>query len=242
LYADGYGRVSSAALDPIEKKPLYRFYPGGRIWSFGGYGCNMNCGFCQNHEISQRRVPANCAFMPPDELLRFIKTQNSDGNIGAAFTYNEPLINFEYVRDCAELLREAGLKVALVSNGQINAEPLRQIAPLIDAWNIDVKAWSAEFYARHGGSFDTVINTVEIACETAHVEITTLIIPDENDGDGEIAALAERLAHIDPDIPLHLSRYFPRHKYDKPPTPRETLTRLADIARLYLRHVYLGNL
>jgi len=235
--------VSSIALDPIEKKPLYHYYPGSVIWSVGGFGCNMSCGFCQNHEISQgqRRADCDCVFMTPEDLLRFITAQNSAGNIGAAFTYNEPLINYEYVRDCAVLLREAGLKTVLVSNGQINAEPLRLLAPLIDAWNIDVKAWNAEFYARHGGDFETVINTVEAACETAHVEVTTLIIPDENDADEEIAALSERLSRISPEIPLHLSRYFPRNKYGKPPTPKETLTRLASIARLNLRNVYLGN-
>lgn len=242
LYADGYGKISSVALDPIEKKPLYHFHPGGKIWSIGSHGCNMSCGFCQNHEISQRRSNFDGGFTPPEDLLRFIESRNSKGNIGAAFTYNEPTVNFEYVFDCAELLKQAGLKTVLVSNGQINAEPLKQLAPLIDAWNIDIKAWNPEFYSRHGGSFDAAVNTVETACKTAaHVEVTTLIIPGENDGDREIAALSEWLSEINPEIPYHLSRYFPRYKYDKPPTPKETLSRLADIARLYLRNVYVGN-
>jgi pyruvate formate lyase activating enzyme len=246
LYSDGYGKVTSLALDPIEKKPLYHFYPGRKIWSVGGYGCNMRCGFCQNSEISQFDHDKGCwntnsDFVPPENLLRFVEMEDDNENIGVAFTYNEPTINFEYVKDCAKLFTQNGLKVVLVSNGQINADPLRELAPLVDAWNIDVKAWNSDFYRRHGGDFETVKRTVEVASKTAHVEVTTLIIPGENDDDDEISALAEWLAGISPEIPYHVSRYFPRYQYDAPPTPKDTLYRLAEIAKQRLKHVYVGN-
>ncbi len=238
IVCESYGKVTSLALDPIEKKPLYRFFPGSRILSVGSYGCNMRCLFCQNHAISQGRPHFD--YISPESLCE--TALSIPGNLGVAFTYNEPLVGFEYVIDCAKLLREAGQKVVLVSNGQINEEPLRRVLPLVDAWNIDIKAWSSDFYSRHGGSLEAAINTVEAAAATAHVEITTLVIPGENDGTDDIAALCRWLADISPEILYHLSRYFPRHKYDRPTTPKETLYRLRDTARLYLKNVYIGNI
>ncbi|GHU53389.1 AmmeMemoRadiSam system radical SAM enzyme [Clostridia bacterium] len=237
IVCDNYGKITSLALDPIEKKPLYHFLAGSKILSVGSYGCNMKCGFCQNYTISQNKP--SYEYVSPERLLEI--AINTPDNVGVAFTYNEPTISFEYVLDCAKLLKEAGLKVVLVSNGQINPSPLAELAPLVDAWNIDVKAWNADFYSRHGGDFETVKRIVEVASRTAHVEVTTLVIPNENDGGGEIAALAEWLAAISPEIPYHLSRYFPRYKYEAPQTPKETLFRLAEIAKRYLRYVYVGN-
>jgi pyruvate formate lyase activating enzyme len=143
--------------------------------------------------------------------------------------------------DSLGLLRENGLKTVLVSNGQINPGPLEKLAPLVDAWNIDIKAWDPEFYKQHGGFLETAKHTVEYASRFSHLEVTTLVIPEQNDNDDEIAALSEWLAGVSPETPYHLSRYFPIHKYGKAPTPKETLYRLADIARRHLKYVYVGN-
>jgi pyruvate formate lyase activating enzyme len=245
LYSDSYGKFTSLALDPIEKKPLYHFYSGSKILSAGSYGCNMKCGFCQNHKISQFDFGKGCFdtktdFVSPENLLRFAETESKE-NIGIAFTYNEPALSFEYILDTAPLFHRQGYKVILVSNGQINAEPLAEILPFTDAWNIDVKAFNADFYRKHGGDFETAKRTVETAAKTAHVEVTTLIIPNENDSDEEISALADWLSGISSEIPLHLSGYFPRYKYSIPPTAKETLLRLSETAKRKLKYVYLGN-
>jgi len=239
LIAENYGRITSLALDPIEKKPLYHFRPGSKILSVGSYGCNMRCAFCQNHEISQTQ--ANSKYMPPEKLAEI--SAETKGNIGVAFTYNEPLIGVEYILDAAPLIKRNGQAVAMVSNGQINPKPLLELLPMIDAWNIDVKAFTAEFYSSHGGDFETVKYTVGAAVKTSHVEVTTLIIPGENDGEAEIDALAKWLSGMSPNIPLHLSRFFPRYKMtDKSPTPKETMLRLEKTAKQYLKFVYLGNM
>jgi pyruvate formate lyase activating enzyme len=238
LKAESYGRLTSLALDPVEKKPFYHFCPGSRILSVGSYGCNMKCGFCQNHEISQRR--AEWEYLPPEKLADLAR--QTKGNIGVAFTYNEPTIGMEYLLDAAPLVKRAGLKVALVSNGQVSAEPLARLLPFTDAWNIDLKAFTERFYRLHGGDLETAKQSIAMAARAAHVEVTTLVIPGENDGAEEIAALSGWLAGISPEIPLHLSRFFPRYRMaDRPPTPKETLSGLAEVARKYLRHVYLGN-
>jgi len=238
LIAEGYGRISALSLDPIEKKPLHRFYPGALILSAGSYGCNMHCAFCQNSAISQDRAVTE--FYAPEELLHIAHRQSQ--NIGLAFTYNEPLINMEYMLDTAPLLREHGLKVALVTNGLVCAEPLTALLPWIDALNIDVKAYSEDYYHRLGGDLQTVKATVEYAAACCHVEITTLVVPGDNDGAAEMEALTDWLASISPEIPLHLSRFFPRYRLtEKPPTPIETLNKLTAIARRRLRYVYIGN-
>jgi pyruvate formate lyase activating enzyme len=238
LYAESYGQATSLALDPIEKKPLYRFYPGSQILSMGSYGCNMDCAFCQNSTISQARPGTE--FVSPARLAGL--AASVPGNLGVAFTYNEPLIAAEYILDAAPLLRQRGMKVVLVSNGLICEEPLAALLPFVDAMNIDLKAFTPEFYKRMGGDFETVKRNIARCAESCHVEVTTLVIPGENDGDDEMTALSRRLASISRDIPLHLSRFFPRYKMtEKPPTPIETLTRLAAIARQSLAYVYIGN-
>lgn len=242
--AINYGKITSIALDPIEKKPLYRFMPGSRILSVGSYGCNLRCPFCQNCGISMAdENSAETVFVTPEELAEKAATLVPRGNIGVAYTYNEPLIGYEYVMDCARLVRAGGLKNVLVTNGYICQEPLMDILPLIDAMNIDLKGYTEAFYKKLGGDLETVKNTIACAFKNCHVEVTTLVIPGENDGDGDMEALSAWLAGVSPDIPLHLSRFFPRYRYaDRKPTPPEILYRLRDIASKRLKHVYLGNI
>jgi len=235
LFAESYGRISSLALDPIEKKPLNRFYPGSLVLSAGGYGCNMKCAYCQNHTISQQRPETKFAY--PEELLQVAK--NTEGNIGIAFTYNEPLIGIEYILDTAPLVRAAGLKTVLVTNGMINDKPLEALLPYIDAMNIDVKAFNATKYKELGGDLPSVMKTVEKSAAACHVEITSLIVPGQNDGIDDILALAEWLAGISPEIPLHITRFFPRYKMsDGEPTPVATMKTLAESARTILKYVF----
>jgi pyruvate formate lyase activating enzyme len=239
LIAEGYGRISSLSMDAVEKKPLYHFHPGSQILSAGSYGCNMRCAFCQNSAISQERAATK--FYEPRELLRVALSQPR--NLGLAFTYNEPLINMEYLLDTAPLLREAGLKVVLVTNGLIAAAPLIDLLPLVDALNIDVKGFSEAYYRRLGGDLPAVRQTLEAAAARCHVEVTALVIPGENDDARDMEALTDWLAAISPEIPLHVNRFFPRYRMkDKPPTPPQTLNALAAIARRRLRHVHIGNM
>jgi pyruvate formate lyase activating enzyme len=242
IICTNYGLITAIAVDPIEKKPLYRFCPGRPILSIGSYGCNMSCTFCQNSGISQQETPkTKTDYVSPQDLTK-IALDVTD-NIGVAFTYNEPLISYEYLMDCAPLLQEAGLKVVLVTNGLINEEPLKQLLPFVDAMNIDLKAFNDGFYKKHGGVLETVKRSIKLSAEKCHVEVTTLIIPDENDSNNEIRDLSAWLAGISKDIPYHLSRFFPRYNMnDKQPTPKERLFELADIARKNLNYVYIGNI
>jgi pyruvate formate lyase activating enzyme len=237
-----YGKITSCALDPIEKKPLMRFYPEAAILSVGSFGCNLRCGFCQNHQISMASPDENVnVYIPPAELVEKALEFKEYGNIGIAFTYNEPLIGIEYVEDCSVLAHEKNLKTVLVTNGYICDEPFKRILPRIDALNIDLKGFTGDFYKKLGGDLETVKRTIMTAAGRAHVEITTLVIPGENDGEDEMAEMTSWIAGIDASIPLHLSRFFPRYKYSGRPTPVETLNKLADIARKKLKHVYIGN-
>ena len=243
LYADGYGIVSGFALDPIEKKPLHHFYPGSAILSVGGFGCNLRCPFCQNHSISTKPPEAGAQPIGAERIAALAREYIPQKNIGAAFTYNEPLVGYEFVFDCARRVREMNMKTVLVTNGFINAEPLMKLLPFIDAMNIDLKSYNGEFYKNINGSLAAVLNTIEAVAQKTHVEITTLVIPDENDGEIEIEDLACFIANVNPEIPLHLSRFFPNHLMQKKsPTPRETVIRLKNIAEKYLRYVYLGNM
>ena len=243
IVCDSYGRVTSIALDPVEKKPLRRFHPGGRILSVGSYGCNLRCPFCQNHDISMaRRADVPKAYLAPELLAEKALELKSRGNIGLAFTYNEPLIGPEYVLDCAKLNRKNGLVNAVVTNGYVTEETLRGLLPFLDAMNIDLKGFTPEFYRRIGGGLDEVKRTIALAAEACHVEVTTLVIPGENDSPEEMERLSAWLAGVDPGIPLHVSRFFPRYKMaDRGPTPVETVYSLAAVARRNLRYVYEGN-
>jgi len=242
LYAESYGQITSIALDPIEKKPLKRFFPGSTILSVGSYGCNLACEFCQNWQISQRHAESH--YYPPQELVDIALAEQVNGNIGIAFTYNEPFITFEYVLDTSRLAHQAGLKTVLVTNGLVNPEPLQEILPHIDAMNIDLKAFHAAFYNRYcHGPLEPVKRTIETAARVCHVELTTLLIPGLNDDEDEIEQLASWVASIDRLIPLHLTRHHPAYKMTQPgPISIDRLQMLAKIARRHLSDVYLGNI
>lgn len=241
LYSLNYGKISSISLDPIEKKPLNRFYPGSNILSVGTIGCNLKCSFCQNWSIAHAD-PATINVEPNQLVQKAIELKN-DSNIGIAFTYNEPSIWFEFVYDTAVLSAKEGLQNVLVTNGFISARPLEDMLPYIHAMNIDVKAFNNEYYKDIcKGSLEDVKRTVEISAKKCHVEITTLIVPELNDNDKEIESLVSWLAGVNPEIPIHFSRYFPNYKMKgRQVTPRQTLEKAKKIAEKYLKYVYMGN-
>lgn len=241
---ENYGRVTTLALDPVEKKPIARWRSGSNVLSVGSYGCNLRCSFCQNADIACAG-PDDVRWreVSPEALVDLALKVRPD-NVGIAFTYNEPLVGYEFVRDTARLAHEAGLANVLVSNGMVNAEPLAELLPLIDAANIDLKGFDQAFYDVVGGDFAVVKRTIEtlVACPTCHLEVTTLVIPGLNDDPAVIDAAAAWLASLDPGIPYHLTRFFPCHRMqDRPPTPVETLHELAHVARNHLDDVLLGN-
>ena len=210
IVSENYGKITSMALDPIEKKPLRRFYPGSQILSVGSYGCNLNCPFCQNYEISfSNGRDVHIVDVMPQELLKQALALRNKGNIGVAFTYNEPLIGYEYVRDASCLVHEAGMKNVLVTNGAATIETLWQVLPYIDAMNIDLKGFTREYYEMLGGSLGAVKEFIRTAAENCHVELTTLIVPGENDSPREMRELSEWIASVDPEIALHVTRFFP---------------------------------
>lgn len=243
VVSENYGKLTAFALDPIEKKPLYHFHPGSRILSVGSYGCNLKCPFCQNCDISMtggRDIETQ--EITPEELIEKALMYQNSGNIGIAYTYNEPLIGFEFIRDCAELVKHKGLKNVVVTNGYICKEPLEELLPLIDAFNIDLKGFTEEFYHELRGDLATVKQSIELAAASCHVEVTTLVIPGKNDSEAEMEALSGWLAGINPDIPLHISRFFPRFKMqDREATSVKTVYYLAEVARRNLKYVHEGN-
>lgn len=241
LYSLNYGRIAAVSLDPIEKKPLYRFHPGSMILSAGTFGCNMKCSFCQNWSIAHH-VPETID-ISPQELVEKALRMKKHGNIGIAYTYNEPSIWYEFVYDASRLAKKEGLYNVMVTNGFISSEPLEKLLSSIDAMNVDVKAFTASFYKNIcKASLDDVRKTVEIAARKCHVEVTTLVIPGLNDAIEEIAELSEWLASISPEIPLHQSRFFPNYRMqDKPQTPIDTLKKARERALKNLKFVYLGN-
>lgn len=243
IQAINYGLVTSIALDPIEKKPLYRFYPGSYILSLGSFGCNLRCSFCQNYEISMADAKqVHVRELEPEKVVNLAVSLQSRGNIGIAYTYNEPLVGYEYVSDCACLAKAKGLKNVLVTNGYCCEDKLTELLPVIDALNIDLKAFTQRFYQKISGNLETVKNSIRLAAEAAHVEVTNLIIPGENDSEDEIEALSAWLASINQDIPLHITRFFPQYKMtDRAATDVDKLYRLAEIASGNLKYVYLGN-
>jgi len=241
LFASSYGCVTSIALDPIEKKPLYRFHSGKNIVSIGSYGCNFHCQFCQNHRISMEYTDLKTEYYTPELLTEVALLAVADKNIGIAYTYNEPLIGYEFVKDTSILIRKEGLMNVLVTNGYINKEPLDNLLPYIDAVNVDIKGDEERTYKKVGGTLDTVKQFIATANKFCHVEVTTLVIPNANETD--IEEIAQWLSKIDPEITYHLSRFFPRYKYnDRIPTPPETMYRVSDIAKKYLRNVFIGNM
>ncbi len=241
LYTINYGEITSASLDPIEKKPLHHFKPGSKIFSIGSFGCNFVCGFCQNYNISQ--YIAQSEFVPKKKMVEVILT--AENNIGVAFTYNEPSIWYEYVYDCAKLLKDTdpNASVVIITNGYISKEPLKKLLPYIDAMNIDLKSFSTGYYRELcGGSLRPVLETIEIASQTCHIEITTLLVSGENDSLEEVEEIGKFISSIDRDIPLHLSRYFPRYKMESSPTNIDFMKKAEEVVRKYLNKVSLGNI
>ena len=237
-----YGMVTALALDPIEKKPLHFFHPGSRILSVGSFGCNLHCPFCQNHDIAEGTAKSTGAVrMSPEEILEAAVNLRSRGNIGVAFTYNEALVGYEFVRDTARLVHEAGMYNVLVTNGMAEMPILLELLPYIDAMNIDLKAFRPELYKWLGGDLQTVLRFISRAAEDSHVELTTLIIPGKNDDPRDMEQEALWIAEIDPEIPLHITRYFPRHRMTEPPTDIRKMRELMSVAKKHLKNVCLGN-
>lgn len=237
LISLNYGKIASFAYDPIEKKPLYHFYPGSKILSIGTYGCNLKCDFCQNWEISQKK--SMTMELEDEDILLMAKSR---GSIGIAYTYNEPSISYEYVLHLCKLVKSRGLKNVLVTNGYINEEPLKELLPYVDAMNIDLKSIEDGFYRRIcKGKLEPVMNTIKMAAKQVHVEITNLIIDGLNSSEDQIDRLAKWISEIDDNIPLHLTKYFPAYRMNLPPTSYDTLMRAKKTAEKHLKYVYVGN-
>lgn len=239
LVVQNYGAVTAVNIDPIEKKPLYHFLPGTDILSLGNNGCNLQCRFCQNWQISQTNVATQD--LQPSALLAMVQKRNLQS---VAFTYAEPSIWFEYVLDCSRLLKQNGIKSVLVSNGYIEPEPLEELLPSIDAMNIDIKSMDEEFYRKLcAASLSPVLKTCETVRKHCHLEITNLIIPSENDSLDLIEKLVRFMAtNLGDTTPLHLSRYYPGYQMTQPPTPEQTILDAGRLASEMLKYVYLGNL
>ena len=238
-----YGKLTALMLDPIEKKPLRYFFPGSRILSVGSFGCNLACPFCQNHEISMAS-PSSAEYreISPEALTALALRCRDQGSIGLAFTYNEPLVGYEFVRDTARLAHSQGLKNVLVTNGSAHLSILEELLPYIDAMNIDLKGFSSAYYRRLGGDLETVLAFIQRAAKDCHVELTTLIVPGENDSEEEMEQEAQWIASIDPKIPLHVTRFFPRYRMqDREATDVGRILRLKVIAGRQLAYVCTGN-
>ena len=244
-----YGQLTAIALDPIEKKPLARFFPGSMILSVGSYGCSMACPFCQNHEIARPEEVPPTQYVTPEELAKAAARLKRQGNIGVAYTYNEMTTAYEYIRDTAKLIRAQGMKNVLVTNGNVRAEVLKTFLPYIDAMNVDLKCFSEKAYREVlSGDLPTVKEFIRLAAEAehCHVELTTLIVPGMNDAEEEMREACRWIASLaggaGREIPLHVTRFFPRFRMSGGhPTPVRTVYRLADVARETLKYVYTGN-
>ncbi len=253
--AENYGKITSLALDPIEKKPLHRFYPGSMILSVGSYGCNLRCPFCQNSQISWSEMALRgrtwAETVTAEELVRTAEALKPQGNVGVAFTYNEPLVGWEFILDTARLVHEAGMVNVLVTNGTAELHILEKLAPYIDAMNIDLKGFTDRYYTEIlGGSLEMVKAFITRSVQLCHVELTTLIVPGENDSTEEMHSLSSWVAgltdasgkRIGSSVPLHISRFFPRfHMTDRGPTEIQHIYRLAEEAGKQLEFVYPGN-
>jgi len=238
-----YGRIAARNVDPIEKKPLYHFLPGSKTFSIGTVGCNFKCEWCQNFDISQASKEKKIfgENLTPEQIVEeAIKT----GCKSIAYTYNEPAIFVEFVKDCAVLAKNKGLKNILVTNGYFSKESFDFIKGYIDAVNIDLKSFNEKTYQRYcGAKLEFVLENIKWFHDFGiHVEITTLIIPELNDSDKELENIAKFIASIDKNIPWHISRFFPMHKMrDKEITPIETLEKAGKIGKKYLKYVHVGN-
>ena len=244
LFSLSYGNLAAIHTDPIEKKPLYHFHPGSRILSVGTAGCNLHCSFCQNWHLSQGQPepPVERSLVSPESLV--LKATEIPGNIGIAYTYNEPVVNYEYMAGVSRLAKLKGLKNVVVSNGFIDQEPLEEILPHIDAFNIDLKSFNDDFYRRvTGGRLAPVLQSLKAIVHTGkHLEITFLLIPELNDSQNDFREMISWIvSELGSDIPLHISRYFPAWKLNIPPTSVSMMEIFTAIAREKLNWVYPGN-
>lgn len=245
LISESYGKVCSLHLDPIEKKPLYHFYPGRNILSVGTVGCNLHCRFCQNWEISQTGVK-DYPYLKEYSPANIVELADAEGdNLGIAYTYNEPTVWYEFMKDIATQADAEGLKNVMVTNGFINPEPLQEILPVMHAFSVDLKAFTESFYKHLTSSrLKPVLESLKTIRKSGrHLEITNLLIPDENDDEGDFRAMMKWIKEeLGEDTVLHISRFFPTYKLIHNATPEKLLLRHYDIAKEYLRHVYLGNI
>jgi len=245
LQSLNYGILSAINTDPIEKKPLYHFHPDKQILSIGSVGCNLKCNFCQNSEISQSHTK-DYPFIKevtPEQIS--YTAQSINNNIGIAYTYNEPTIFYEYMLKTAKLNHENGLKNVMISNGYINKVPLKELIKNIDAFNIDIKSISNDFYIKHTkGRLQPVLDTIEyIINEGKHIELTNLILPTLNDSKKEFEKLISTIKEIGGvNIIFHISKYFPHYKSEIKQTGTKKIVELFSIAKKHLNHVYIGNL
>ncbi len=244
LYSLVYERPVAIHIDPIEKKPLYHFHPGEKILSIGTYGCNLSCSFCQNYDLSQeddKRVFNSVEEVNPDTIIKLCKEHDLKF---VAFTYNEPTVFYEYMLETAKLCKSNDIKTVVVSNGQINEAPLRELIKYIDAFNIDLKSFNSDFYKKIcKGDIETTKNAIRIIVEEKkHLEVTFLLIEGYNDNENEFREYCTFIKNLNKNIVLHISRAFPRYKLDFNPTPSSLLKKFGDIAKEYLDLVYLGNI
>ncbi|MCH3966634.1 MAG: radical SAM protein [Bacilli bacterium] len=236
-----YGLITALALDPVEKKPFREFYPGRKILSVGSFGCNLACPFCQNFEISQE-IPSNAKRFSPSELVSLAVSLKKEGNIGIAFTYNEPMIDPEMIRDTFLLAKKEGLKTAVVTNGCFTPYALSLVLPYTDGMSIDLKGFTPSFFQEIHGDLKTTKEFIRLAASSCHVELVTLVVTRHNDDPVVFEKEVLWIASISPSIPLHITRYFPRYKEKEESTSLSTLLSFEEIAKKYLSHVYLGNI
>lgn len=244
LVSENYGRVTALHLDPLEKKPLYHFFPGREILSVGSFGCNLRCGWCQNCDIARRgsEVYGN---LPVSHASGLVQSAIASGGIGLAYTYNEPCVWFEFMMEMAAGIRQAGLKNVVVTNGYISREPLEELLQLADAFNTDLKGFSQEFYQhRAGGDLRHVMNTLKTTARfKVHQEITFLVIPGMNDHPDLFQEMVKWIAgELGENTVLHISRYFPAYQFHNPPTPAAIIEKMLWEAKKHLHFVYSGNL
>ena len=244
LTALNYARCCSMAMDPMEKKPLYHFYPGWKILSVGAFGCNLHCTYCQNWILARGGPDLDYREITPGMLENILSASPAREKLGVAYTYNEPGVWYEFVFDTARHLQTKGFKNILVTNGYLSPAPLAELLPFIDAMNIDVKSFSDSFYRRlcRGKGLREVLRTVEQALPVCHVELTYLVINTVNDSPEELRGFVDWVASLDKEIPVHFTRYFPAYRMEIPATPLPVMERAWEIGAEKLSYVYLGNI
>ncbi|NPV49824.1 MAG: AmmeMemoRadiSam system radical SAM enzyme [Candidatus Methanofastidiosum sp.] len=241
VYGESESEKHYFHVDPIEKKPLYHFYPGSYSLSFGTPGCNLFCENCQNYTLSQSNSgDIKDHFLKPEKIVELAKAYDCKS---ISYTYTEPTIFYEYLIDTSKIAKKEGIKNVWVTNGFINPNPLKEALPFIDAMNIDLKSFSEDFYQKVcGGRLRPVLETIKKASKETHIEITNLLIPTLNDSDEEITKIVDFVSGLSNEIPLHFSAYRPMYKMNKEPTPINTIFRAKEIAEKRLKYVYLGNI